>query len=151
MPCPQCASHNGNLKITMWVPFPPRVNNRPRLQLTEKHSVTVFFSEFKAGTVIGGFWNGPKPALTHNGQYNAEWKTASNRLIQWVGWKRWGSFTSNQSVQENVLFYSRQLQKNISMPVCNRPVDFIVALVFLQLHYEWCRAAKTCGTLLLWR
>lgn len=46
------------------------------------------------------------------------------------------TFTSDQSVEENALIYSRQLQKNISMPVRNGQVDFIVALVFLLLHNE---------------
>jgi len=61
------------------------------------------------------------------------------------------TFTSDQSVQENAPIYSQQLQKNIPMPAGNGQVDFIVALVFLLLHYEgWSANAKTCWALLLW-
>ena len=45
---------------------------------------------------------------------------------------------SDQSVQENAFVYSRQLQKNLPIPVGNSHVDFILALVFLQSHHEVC-------------
>ena len=133
MPCPQCASHNGNLKIIMWVPFPPRVNNRPRLWLA------VFETEQKPLLhTIGNIMQSDRLGLPSTDCFSELDENAEE------------TFTSDQSVQENALIYSRQLQKNISMPACNGQVDFIVALVLLLLHYEWCRAAKTCGPL-LWR
>ena len=46
------------------------------------------------------------------------------------------TFTSDQSVQENALIYSRQLQKNMRMPVSNDQVYLIVTLVFLLLLHD---------------
>jgi len=66
-----------------------------------------------------------------------EKRVLQDQRATFQGEKAEESFTSDQSFQEDAFIYSLQLQKNIPTPVCNGQVDFIVALVFLLLHYEY--------------